>query len=259
MDNKTYYEGFDWDKAKLEKKLQDKIDLIKNNIPKEVNTILDVGCGNGVISNGLSTDYFVTAVDRSINALKYVKLNKINASAEKLPFRENSFDLVFSSEMIEHLPENIFQHAINEMKRVSKKYVFLTFPNNENIEKQITECPRCSYRFNKSYHLRSLNLEIIKRLFPEYSIVKTFDYGLKVRDYNKFLSKLKHRYTPPTAWIPPNWTRNHTRKTMCPNCGYEFEIPYKFNLFAFGLDMLNIILSKKRPYQICVLLEKKIA
>jgi len=257
MDSREYYEKFDWDNAKLDQKIQDKIGLIINAIPQDVQTVIDVGCGDGTISNELNKKFNVTAVDRSFNALKYVKAKKIQASADLLPIKSSSTDLVFSSEMIEHLPEEIFDNAIAEIKRISKKYVFLTFPNDENIEKQITRCTKCGYDFNKSYHLRSININTIEHLFPEYKVVTKFEYGLKIRDYNRTLSTLKHKLTPSTAWIPSFWTPNQKRATMCPSCGHEFEIPYKFNLLAYSLDMLNILISKKRPYQLCVLLEKK--
>ena len=257
MDSKEYYEKFDWDNAKLDQKIQDKIGLIIKAIPQDVKTVIDVGCGDGTISNELNTKFDVTAIDRSFNALKYVKAKRIQASAESLPIKSNSIDLVFSSEMIEHLPENIFINAVYEIKRISNKYIFLTFPNDENIEKQVTQCTKCDYNFNKSYHLRSININIIKELFPDYKVITKFEYGLKIRDYKRILSTLKHKLTPPTSWIPDFWTPNQKRTTMCPNCGHEFEIPYKFNLLAYSLDMLNIVLSKKRPYQLCVLLEKK--
>ena len=257
MDNRNYYENFNWEQAKLEEKLKDKIDLVRSLIPKDAITIADVGCGNGVISNGLNEHFNVVAFDRSFNALKYVKTKKINASADYLPIKEHSFDLVFSSEMIEHLPDEVFYKAIEEFKRISKKYIFLTFPNDENIEKQLTKCPKCGYEFNKSYHLRTLNIDIIKNLFPEYKILRTAEYGMKVRDYNKILTKIKHKFTPSNSWIPKYWTKNISRETMCPNCGNKFEIPYKFNFFAFMIDMLNILISKKRPYQLFILLEKE--
>ncbi len=257
MDSREYYEKFDWDNAQLDKKIQDKINLIINAIPQEVRTIADVGCGDGTISNALNKNFNVTAIDRSFNALKYVKAKKIQASADLLSLKSNVADLVFSSEMIEHLPEDIFVNAVSELKRISNKYVFLTFPNDENIEKQLVQCTKCGYDFNKSYHLRSLNISNIKDLFPEYNVTTKFEYGLKIRDYKKLLSSLKHKLTPPTAWIPSFWTPNQKRSTMCPNCDHEFEIPYKFNLLAYSFDMLNILVSKKRPYQLCVLLEKK--
>ncbi len=257
MDSLEYYEKFDWDNAKLDQKIRNKISLIIDAIPNEVKSITDVGCGDGTISNKLDEKFNVTAIDRSFNALKYVKTKKIQASADQLPVKSNSTDLVFSSEMIEHLPEDIFVNAVVEIKRISRKYIFLTFPNNENIEKQVTRCIKCGYNFNKSYHLRSININTIKHLFPEYKVVTQFEYGMKIRDYNRVLSTLKHKLTPSTAWIPSFWTPNQKRTTMCPNCGHEFEIPYKFNLLAYSFDILNILISKKRPYQLCVLLERK--
>jgi len=257
MDNKNYYDRYDWEKASLGEKIRDKILLIFKTIPQDVKTVIDIGCGDGTISNELNNKFDVTAIDRSFNALKYVKAKKIQASANLLPIKSNTTDLVFSSEMIEHLPEDIFISAISELKRISNRYIFLTFPHDENIEKQVTQCTKCKHNFNKSYHHRSLNIETIKKLFPEYKIITKFEYGLKIRDYNRTLSSLKHKFTPSTAWIPNFWTSNQKRNTMCPNCGHEFEIPYKFNLLAYSLDMLNILISKKRPYQLCVLLEKK--
>lgn len=257
MDNTEYYEKFDWDYAKLDQKIKDKINLIINTIPQNVKKIIDIGCGDGTISNELNKKFNVCAIDRSFNALKYVTAEKMQASADMLPIKSNSSELVFSSEMIEHLPDEIFIHAISEIKRISKKYIFLTFPNNENIEKQLVQCPECRYNFNKSYHLRSINIDTIKNHFPTYKVVTQFEYGLKIRDYKKTLSTLKHKLTPPTAWIPSFWTANQKRETMCPNCRHEYEIPYNFNIVAYSIDMLNIIISKKRPYQLCVLLEKK--
>ena len=154
--------------------------------------------------------------------------------------------------MIEHLPDDICISAIKEFKRVSKKYIFLTFPNNENIEKLNTQCSKCNFIFNKSYHLRSLNSETIKNLFPEYRIVKEFTIGMNIRKYNKFLSRIKHKISQSISWIPNYWIKENDalRSTMCPNCGNSFQIPYKFHPIATECDMMNILISKKAHYQL---------
>ncbi len=156
-------------------------------------------------------------------------------------------------------PDTIFYKAIDEFKRVSRKYIFLTFPNNENIEKLTTQCPECKYIFNKSYHLRTLNAEFIKNLFPEYNIIDQFENGTKVRQYNTFISRIKHKYAPPISWIPNYWTKGNDsiRATMCPSCGNSFHIPYKFHPISTFCDLTNILITKKIPYQLCILLEKK--
>jgi ubiquinone/menaquinone biosynthesis C-methylase UbiE len=256
MDNTEYYEKFDWEKANLNEKLKNKVECILNQIPARVKLILDVGCGDGAISNALNSKFEIIALDRSRNALKNVQAKKIISSAEALGVGDFSCDLVFSSEMIEHLTDSDFEKALSEMKRVSKKYVFLTFPVDENIEKELVECQRCGYRFNKIYHLRKLNLQIIKPYFTEYKIKNSFNFGKKIRRYNKFLGNIKHKYSPPNSWIPPRWTPDNRRSTMCPNCQYHFEIPYEFNLVATACDLLNILFSPKKPYQLFILFEK---
>lgn len=259
MDHKKYYENYDWHQANLSEKLKSKISKIISVIPSGVNSILDVGCGDGAISNELNTQYNVVALDRSINALKLVKSKRVLASADSLSFHNEAFDLVFSSETLEHLPDNIFYKSIEEFKRVSKKFIFLSFPNNENIEKLKTQCPKCGYMFNKSYHLRKLNVEVINNLFSDYNIIMTFEIGNKIRHYNQTLSTIKHKLSPPESWIPTYWMKEDEtiRKTMCPSCEYSFIIPYKFSLISAACDMLNILISKKAPYQLCILLEKK--
>ena len=140
MDNKNYYENFNWESAQLSTRLKEKIDKIISVIPNDVKTILDVGCGDGTISQALNNKFNVIASDRSVNAVKLVRTKKLANSADMIALKNNSIDLIFSSETIEHLHVDIFNSAIKEFKRTSKKYIFLTFPNNANIQQQITQC-----------------------------------------------------------------------------------------------------------------------
>ncbi|MCF6279669.1 MAG: class I SAM-dependent methyltransferase [Flavobacteriaceae bacterium] len=79
MDNKKVYENFDWGEFKY-KALEDKVKRIVESIPNQVESIVDIGCGNGLITNILGQKYDVTAVDRSEHALSFVKTKKINSS-----------------------------------------------------------------------------------------------------------------------------------------------------------------------------------
>lgn len=255
MANPKYWER-EWTQ-KLDNSFKTKIEKILEIIPDDVNSIVDVGCGNGVITNELGKQFQVTAVDRSRKALSFVRTRKIESSSDSIQLPDKSFDMVFSSELLEHLEDELLFQTISEFKRLTKKYILITVPNKENINKKLVQCPTCGYKFNKTYHLRSLDIEKIKKYFPEFSVLLYFTFGLKVRNYNSFLEKIKHNYSPSYAWIPKIWTDKGGRLTMCPECSTEFEIPFRFHFIAFFCDILNILMSPKKPYQLFVLLEKK--
>lgn len=254
-DNKKFYEVFDWEGFE-ESSVKQKTEKILSMIPSDTRTIVDIGCGNGHITNELGLHYDVTGVDRSASALKYVKTKKIEASCDNIPLPDQAFDMSFSSELLEHLEDDVFQRTIGEIKRLSRKYVFISVPNGENIEKFFTECPGCHFRYSISYHLRSLDLEKIKKIFPEYKVLNSSESGLKVRYYNPTLARLKHRFSPAISWIPYYWIPREKRKTMCPKCELQFEFKHKFHPVAFAFDALNVLISPKKPYWIMVLLEK---
>lgn len=83
------------------------------------NKTLDVACGEGWIEK-LSPE--TVGVDISINALRRAKENGakylVCASAEKLPFADNSFDLCICAGSLEHFVDP--QKAVTEIARVSK-------------------------------------------------------------------------------------------------------------------------------------------
>ena len=98
--------------------------LTQNKNPKN---ILDVGCASGRMANEISKFFpqsRITAVDVYRKAIEfgqkaYPQINFKVADAHKLPFKSNSFDLVITYEVIEHLAHPL--KALTEMKRVMKK------------------------------------------------------------------------------------------------------------------------------------------
>jgi len=109
--------------------------VIKTIRPLNIETVLDAGCGEGFTLNKLNKEkigisykgieYDPEAV-LTANTL-YPELNIVQGDIMKLPFKNNSFDLVVCTEVLEHL-ENP-KKAYRELLRVSRKYVLLTVPN----------------------------------------------------------------------------------------------------------------------------------
>ena len=106
--------------------------------------VLDIGCAKGFLVKDLSDELNnnnIFGLDISDYALKNChpdvigKLHK--GSAEKLPFPDNSFDLVISLDTIHNLPRNKVIIALKEIERVTKKDSFIKVDSylNENQKK----------------------------------------------------------------------------------------------------------------------------
>ncbi len=93
--------------------------------------ILDIGCGTGAFAYELKRHFpmsKVTGLDLSPWYLKEAEIQHPEAGiewvfgkAEKLPFEDNSFDIVSSVFLFHELPEEIRAKAAQEMLRVLKK------------------------------------------------------------------------------------------------------------------------------------------
>ena len=122
------------------------IDLLDLNL-KNKNTILDLGCGTGdiffQINNKfkLNSNYLACLVDPNIEMMKngIKKFGKKNISwiasyGEKLPFKDNKFDVVTMSFSLRNV-ENI-KITLNEINRVLKKngqFLCLEFGKINNL------------------------------------------------------------------------------------------------------------------------------
>ncbi len=102
-ENIEYYNTLPrWGKT-LSKSNQQRIEHTLELVPSEVYTVLDVGFGDGTVSNQLVAEGLkVTGADLSIQALKYFEGKGVLASIDRLTFPDRCFDLVVFAEVLEH-------------------------------------------------------------------------------------------------------------------------------------------------------------
>lgn len=210
-----YYEQsvfWDCDYSKIPGE-SERIEEIMAAIPADVEDILDAGCGNGFLLNAISNKSHyrrLAGVDMSETALKFVKTEKIKGSISSLPFGDKSFDLVVCAEVMEHLPFSVFNDALRQLQRVSRKYILVTVPNSEDSENGTVMCHHCFCCFNPSFHIRNFTPEKMKTLFGEFTLQQIKEIGPKSRIYAipAFLRRSGENR-------PPN-------NSVCPQCGYIF-------------------------------------
>ena len=230
------------------KYLIDKIESIMSIIPSGVNTILDVGCGDGAITNVLGSKYKATGLDISLEALKFVsqEVRALIGSAARLPFSDKSFDLVFSSEMIEHVPYEIMKAAVSELKRVSKEYILLSVPNDEQLRKRYVKCISCGYEYHIYCHFNSFNMKTLKKLFSEYEVINSFICGVPDEPSLNWISYLKNKLACSYFYID-------TEEFICPQCNNMIRRPKKITMF----NKASFYCLQKIQYYILVLLNRR--
>lgn len=243
MPDIDYYEQPEmWENYDVADAISKKTDYIIRHIPSDVRTILDVGCGNGKITNALKDRWQVTGLDLSAEALKHVQTPHVLASATAIPFPDASFDLVISSEMLEHLDNELFAQAIKEMQRVCRRYLLISVPNGEFLPKNQIKCPQCQTVFHSWQHLLSFEKSYFSEqmLAPDFFILNYKTMGEQEQRWIPLLMHIKQR-------LGKQWF-GASASTRCPQCGNsDFPAP-SVNLITKVCNGLNRALAGKKPY-----------
>ena len=124
---------YDWLIRFFLKEHQWKAKLIENIHNSEPENILDIGCGTATLTIMLKKEFAqarVTGIDGDENILKIAskKVKSLDLNIElkqalsyKLPYNDNSFDIVVSSLMLHHMTDENKIKTIREVHRVLRQ------------------------------------------------------------------------------------------------------------------------------------------
>jgi SAM-dependent methyltransferase len=158
----------------------DKIDNLTALLGKrEVSSVLEVGCGTGAVlaelvrrrigTSHVGIDMADPAEHLDENA-KNLDLRQYDGG--RLPFDDNSFDLVYASHVVEHVPDP--RGFLLELTRVSRQLVYVEVPCEMNL--------RNGHRAIQG----SLKIGHINGYTPSYFMLLLQTAGLKVLDTQVF-------------------------------------------------------------------------
>lgn len=138
--------------------------------------VLDNGCGPGKLSLVIPEGNTVVGSDVSLDMLREAK-KRINfvvrAMAEKLPFKDETFDVVYTDSMLHHLKNPI--EGVKEVHRVLKKDGVAVFSEtyaaliNRKLRKNAYANREKFSEWHKNFEKKEL-LSIIEPYFEIYSI-----------------------------------------------------------------------------------------
>ena len=210
----------------------------------EFGSALDVGCAEGYFMGAIAQarGAEVWGVDLSNRAVTVAAsrygVSTAAAQATALPFADGAFDLVYSTEVIEHVLDP--GAMLEEMRRVSCRHVLVTTPVSQSDHEHEPD-----YEIRSSGHVNDFDEQSMRRLFGPDADLRTFRcnttfalltaFGRKLppapRDffYKLDLSVAKRFGSPHTRFAPlrnRDWiivtngaaTEPGPREWRCPRC-----------------------------------------
>jgi len=170
--------------------------------------ILDIGCGDGKYISHFRSECpnsIVMPCDLSFKRIKRVyehAYGGVVGSAERLPFKDNSFERVFLMQVIEHVPNP--DVVIAECKRVLKGngYCFVLTPNYPAKRfydwLEVLRFQKWKKVFDDPTHCSKLSWtqleKALKQHFRQVDIVSTFVLGEKIPQI-KAMRERKNNFT----------------------------------------------------------------
>ena len=182
-------------------------------LPPDFSSLLDVGTGDGRVLGPLAAAIehpaTVIGLDRSATALGHLALDGVQASADGLPFADRSIDVITACEILEHLPEPVYNETRSEFARVARQSVVITVPNDENRRRAELACEICGCRYNRRRHLRSFDRESFDDLLPGFRVADSAEFGHRTRIYPRLVRQTLERRGLVSVHDAPE----------CPQCG----------------------------------------
>jgi len=164
------------------------LDLLKRNYRIDQNTrVLEVGCGSGPVSGRLTCfTQWVYGVDISQAAVALTKRKGVRtavADAMKLPFKENSFDLVFTTGVVDLFDDSQSALILGEIVRVTAKggrIVVITAWSgcriHEAVKKYLIRKNRWHYGPKRTFHTLEYLMPPEGRIIDERAIGALFQF-----------------------------------------------------------------------------------
>lgn len=145
------------------KRLKFILTALQNNIPKN-GTVLDVGCGNGLITRSMGkAGYAVKGIDISDKAIAKAKADNTLpnvsfdvVSAEELAVSSVQYDAVLCSEVLEHLqdPGSLLKVLYRSLK--DNGTLIVTVPNGKGARERMITKPVIALQRKNNWQWRTL-------------------------------------------------------------------------------------------------------
>ncbi len=192
-------------------------------LPKEAESVLDAGCGNGFFLDLLPNRLRKVGVDRSGEALKDVKHEKHQSDLSQLPFEDGAFSVVYCTDVLEHTSnQESLLKIVRELRRVARDRLIISVPYRENLDAGLLWCKKCGHSFHRNHHFWSFDSSFMTMIASavgvthSYAVLSGDFWGGFDADYTSLQARLGDLHET-TSGIP------------CAHCGTGKSFVKKFS------------------------------
>ena len=192
----------------------ERIPAIIAHIPQDIRgRSIEIGTAGGKLFRELRKRLpSVTGVDISFAALSSIGEGaRVAANANRLPFKDNCFEVSIAADVLEHLSKEEFLSSVREIARVTQNYLIVNAPYRERYKAPVARCMDCGKEFNVYGHLRSFTEKKLCALFRDagFSAIRVDTLG----PYREWRSDF-------LLWLGRKAGKAYSSDfTVCPVCG----------------------------------------
>ena len=196
-------------------------DILIEAIPKNVKSILDVGCGIGDVSRALSKlEYDVTAISPDSNHVKYFDNHRSQLTFLQTKFEDlkidRKFDLILMSESQNYFPTEIgFRQCATLL--LPKGYLLVSGMFKKNSRSEFTEVPNTIEDYAKTAEKHGLllieNVDITQNILPTIDFIYE-SMGRYVDPSVIMLNQFISSIAPVKSWFIKVFFRKQINKTL---------------------------------------------
>ncbi|MEZ7892940.1 MAG: methyltransferase domain-containing protein [Candidatus Wallbacteria bacterium] len=159
--------------------------------------LLDYGCGTGELLFKILKKYKKIecyGADYSDSSIKLTNNKLINFNNWKgskiinglpLKYDNETFDIITCIEVLEHMTSEDLTLHLKEFFRIlkNKGILFITVPNDENLEENYVYCPNCEFEFHRVQHLNSYSVNKISKILNEMNFKVEFCASINLYNF----------------------------------------------------------------------------
>lgn len=228
---------YDYDRYRAQSSEQQRTGDLLRLLPKSRRSVVDVGARDGHFSR-LFTEHFseVTALDLTRPAFVHPGVTTVAGDATALAFPDNSFDVVFCAEVLEHIPA--VEKACQELVRVARHELLIGVPYRQDTRLGRTACPSCGAVNPPWGHVNEFDDARLARLFAGTTVIE-----------KSFVGESQESTTALATWLMDlggNPWGTYDQEEPCLQCGAKLVAPTGR---GFGKKICSALAARMNRFQ----------